>query len=112
MEMASSKQRMRHGGVSTASTADRSPPRPFRRAPESLKPFFETLSEKHVYIAHIDSKPKDFKKKIFAVPVLMNLAVLLLFIWRLNYIGPYYLSLLASTLGYANETTLIARESM
>lgn len=89
---------------------DGSPPAPFKRPPEVLKPFIETLDEKHVYIAHVDSKPRRFKKEIFTVPVLINLAVASLFAWRLYYMGPYYLRLLTSTLGYANETTLIAQE--
>jgi len=44
------------------------------------------------------------------VPVLLNVTVALLFVWRLYYIGPYYLQLLATTLGYLNETTLVAKD--
>ncbi len=40
----------------------------------------------------------------------MNLTVALLFVWRVYYIGPYYLRLLVSTLGYANDTTLLAKD--
>ncbi|TPX18125.1 uncharacterized protein E0L32_002634 [Thyridium curvatum] len=85
-------------------------PKPFRAAPSVLEPFYSTLSEKHVYIAHLDLKPKAFKRKIFVVPVLMNVAVVLLFLWRVRYIGPYYVQLLASALGYANETTVASKD--
>ena len=86
------------------------PPQPFKTVADSLRPFCETLATKHVYITHIDSKPSNFKRKIFVVPVLLNLAVAALFVWRLCYIGPYYLQLLATTLGYRNEVTLVAKD--
>ncbi|KAH7018120.1 uncharacterized protein B0I36DRAFT_253735 [Microdochium trichocladiopsis] len=81
-------------------------PEGFQAPPADLKPFLETLSEKHVYIAHIDNHPASFKRNIFAVPVLMNLAVCVLFFLRLWYIGEWYLKLLVSVLGYPNELTL------
>ncbi|KAK3321636.1 hypothetical protein B0H66DRAFT_177018 [Apodospora peruviana] len=103
------------GSSSSSSTTSKNaktgdPPRPLKRAPENLQAFTEWLSKKHIYIAHIDGKPRDFKRKIFAVPVLMNLVVALAFAWRVWYIFPYYLLLLTSTLGYANETTLRAAD--
>ncbi|KAM7207973.1 hypothetical protein V8F20_001767 [Naviculisporaceae sp. PSN 640] len=95
---------------SSSSSSSTEPPKPFKPAPESLKPFFSTLSKKHIYVAHIDGKPRDFKFKIFLVPVAMNIVVALLFAWRIYHIAPYYLLLLASTLGYPNELTLRASE--
>ncbi|KAL7620081.1 hypothetical protein AAE478_010631 [Parahypoxylon ruwenzoriense] len=86
------------------------PPAPFKRPPEVLQPFIDTLDEKHVYITHVDSKPQDFKRKIFAVPVLMNVAIAALFVYRHYCILPYYLRILASVLGYPNETTMVVEE--
>ncbi|KAK7943506.1 uncharacterized protein PG986_012619 [Apiospora aurea] len=86
------------------------PPAPLRSPPESLKPLLETLEEKHAYLIHVDDKPAAFKRQIFAVPVAMNLAVAALFCWRLYAMGTWYLQLLASTLGYPNETTIVAAE--
>ncbi|KAH8645680.1 hypothetical protein BX600DRAFT_390997 [Xylariales sp. PMI_506] len=86
------------------------PPAPFKEPPEVLLPLIETLEEKHVYILHIDPKPADFKRNIFMVPCLMNIAIVGLIIWRMYRIVPWYLELLASTLGYANDSTLIAAE--
>jgi hypothetical protein len=83
-------------------------PKPFKRAPESLDPFTLFLSKKHVYIAHIDSKPRAFKRKIFTVPVLLNVAVVLFFAWRVYYIAPYYLNLVIGALGHKNSTTVEA----
>lgn len=85
-------------------------PHPFKPAPDALAPFYTTLSKSHVYITHIDPRPAAFKRKIFLVPVAMNLAVTLLFLWRMYTILPYYLDLLTSTLGYANATTLRAAD--
>ncbi|KAH8888595.1 hypothetical protein GQ53DRAFT_242755 [Thozetella sp. PMI_491] len=84
---------------------------PFKPASDSLKPFFSQLSRNHVYIAHIDPRPRALKRKVFVVPVLMNIAVALLFVWRVYYIGPYYIKVITSTIGYENETTVKAAES-
>ncbi|ETS85943.1 hypothetical protein PFICI_03968 [Pestalotiopsis fici W106-1] len=86
------------------------PPVPFKAPPEVLQPLIETLDEKHIYILHVDNKPIDLKRKVFLVPVFMNLAIVALFAWRMWVILPWYLRVLTSTLGYANETTLIAAE--
>lgn len=87
------------------------PPQPFKRAPEVLAPFVSTLSRKHVYIAHIDNKPIDFKRKIFLIPVVINLGIVVLFVLRLRYIAPWYLQLVMSGLGHPNETTIYPADS-
>lgn len=89
-----------------ASSSSSEPPQPFKRAPEALAPFLSSLSPKHVYITHIDSKPKNFKLKIFLVPVALNIALVALFAWRANYIAPWYFALVTSALGHDNETTV------
>lgn len=94
---------------STASSSE--PPAPFKRAPKDLVPFYTSLSPAHVYIAHVDSKPADFKRKIFVVPVAINIAIALVFAWRVYYVSPWYFALLASGLGHNNETTVAPSES-
>ncbi|KAL8376717.1 hypothetical protein RB595_007710 [Gaeumannomyces hyphopodioides] len=74
--------------------SDGSPPKPYRTIPDSLKPFVSGLDPKHVYIAHLDSKPVALKRKIFLVPLAMNILVAVLFFMRLRYIGPWYMQLL------------------
>ncbi|CAK7272111.1 hypothetical protein SEPCBS119000_004951 [Sporothrix epigloea] len=101
----------RTGKVSGArKTSNSNPPAPFRRAPDSLEPLYDQLSTGYVYTAHIDGKPASFKRKIFSVPILMNIGVVLLFALRVWYIGPFYFLLLQSALGTANETTFIAKD--
>ncbi|KAI1122278.1 hypothetical protein F5Y10DRAFT_77707 [Nemania abortiva] len=85
-------------------------PAPYKRPPEVLQPIIDTFDEKHVYILHVDSKPRAFKRKIFLVPVCLNLAIAALFAWRVYYVGPYYLSLVTSAMGYWNETTMFVDE--
>ncbi|KAI5919401.1 hypothetical protein F4810DRAFT_503001 [Camillea tinctor] len=89
---------------------DTGPPAPYKRPPEVLAPLISTLDERHAYILHVDNQPASFKRNIFLVPVAMNLAVVGLFLWRLWRVGPYYLSILASVLGYANEATFVVAE--
>lgn len=82
------------------------PPPPFKRAPATLEPFLSRLDKTHFYITHIDSKPKDFKQKIFLVPVLMNVVIIGLILWRIRYIGPFYMKICFSLSGKYNETTI------
>ncbi|CAH0015883.1 unnamed protein product [Clonostachys rhizophaga] len=89
----------------TASAKKGSPPAPFKEPPEVLQPFIDTLSSKHVYVAHIDSKPAAFKRKLFLVPIAMNIGVVALFALRMYYIVPYYWKLMMSGFGNPNETT-------
>ncbi|KAK2628811.1 hypothetical protein QTJ16_001914 [Diplocarpon rosae] len=89
-----------------ASPPSLEPPPPFQRAPATLAPFLSELEAAHVYITHLDTKPTEFKKKIFLVPVLMNLVIAGVVIWRIRTIGPYYLKICFSLLGKPNETTI------
>lgn len=95
----------------TSSGATGSPPAPFKSPPEVLQPFINGLSEKHVYITHIDAKPASFKRKIFLIPVGMNVCVSLLFVWRMYWILPWYWQLVVSAFGYASEATFRASEA-
>ncbi|CAG9941380.1 unnamed protein product [Clonostachys rosea f. rosea IK726] len=94
-----------------ASAKKGSPPAPFKEPPEVLQPFIDTLSSKHVYVAHIDSKPAAFKRKLFLVPIAMNIGVVALFALRMYYILPYYWKLMMSGFGNPNETTFPVESS-
>jgi hypothetical protein len=89
-----------------SSTASLEPPAPFKRTPESLSPFLSKLDPKHIYITHLDLKPADFKRKIFLVPVLMNLTIIGLIVWRIRSIWPFYLNILFTMVGRRNEMTI------
>ena len=82
------------------------PPPPFTTAPPSLAPFLENLDPAHVYITHIDTFPASFKKRIFTVPVILNLSIALLLSWRLYHAIPSYLALSATVIGYATPATV------
>ncbi|KAL2151273.1 hypothetical protein VTH82DRAFT_6371 [Thermothelomyces myriococcoides] len=86
------------------------PPFPFKSAPAALQPFTATLPPGHVYIAHVDPRPAKFKRNLFLVPIGINLVVMVLFVWRVTSVGPWYLSVLLSMLGQANETTVRAAD--
>ena len=82
------------------------PPSPYSLPPALLIPFLETLDPKHVYITHIDRHPKGFKKKIFTVPILLNIGIIGLLAWRATYIFPFYSALVLSILGYSSPLTV------
>ncbi|CAL3971603.1 hypothetical protein PZA11_004936 [Diplocarpon coronariae] len=92
--------------TSQASAAALEPPPPFRRAPARLTPFLSELAKPHVYITHVDTKPREFKRKIFLVPALMNAVIGGLIVWRIRAVGPYYLKICFSLMGRRNETTI------
>lgn len=92
-------------------TTPSGPSPPFRSLPTALEPFVPFLRKYHVYVIHIDTFPSQFKRKIFFVPIGINIAICVAFLWWYVRIqGPWYLSLIASFTGVRNETTVIAKE--
>ncbi|KAH8732597.1 hypothetical protein GQ44DRAFT_697860 [Phaeosphaeriaceae sp. PMI808] len=81
-------------------------PEPFTPVPAELKDLLSTFSRDTVYITHIDTHPAWFKKRIFTVPLLLNLAITALLALRAYYILPHYLFILLSVLGTHNHTTI------
>lgn len=94
------------GPQKTATSSNIEPPKPFVRPSPQLDTFLPSLLKEHVYITHIDREPKDFKRKIFMVPLLMNVLIVAGMIWRIRTIGPFYIKLCLSLMGRSNETTL------
>ncbi len=84
-------------------TAPSPPPAPFSLPPPNLQPFLSTLDKTHIYITHIDTHPWPFKRRIFAVPILMNVAIVLLLAWRAYVAIPSYVAIALATLGYSTE---------
>ena len=84
-------------------------PKPFTRPSPKLDKLLPSLVKGHVYITHIDRKPKDFKRKIFMVPLLMNILIVTGIIWRIRSVGPVYMKICASLYGENNEATVDAR---
>ncbi|PSK44190.1 hypothetical protein B9Z65_170 [Elsinoe australis] len=82
------------------------PPSPFAICPEKLTPFTSNLDPEHVYITHIDRFPSEFKRRIFAVPVILNASLVLLLAWRIYSIVPFYLNLMNTILGYPSPLTI------
>jgi hypothetical protein len=81
-------------------------PEPFTPAPAELADLLSTFSRDTVYITHIDKHPAWFKKRVFSVPVVLNLTITLVLLWRLWYILPHYWEILLSVMGNANATTI------
>lgn len=114
--MAPSKRGPKSKASATSTTKSKtgagdSPPPPFKLPPEVLNSFVEELDPDHVYITHIDHKPAAFKRKMFMVPVAMNVGVVVLFVLRMRYILPWYFLIFLSSLGNRNETTFPVAKS-
>lgn len=101
----------RVGKAKEASSGKYSPPAPFKPIPDVLEDFVDDLDPTHIYITHIDSKPAEFKRKIFMVPIFMNFAVVLAFIWRMWSILPWYGQIAMTGLGHTNKTSFPFSES-
>ncbi|KAK4192272.1 hypothetical protein QBC35DRAFT_484784 [Podospora australis] len=107
---AKGKARLTPTASKTKKASSSSVPKPFKRAPDTLKPLLDTLPPNNAYVIHIDNRPVEFKRKIFSVPVGMNLAVVALLIWRMWVVVPWYVDIITSTLGYENATTVRAAD--
>jgi hypothetical protein len=92
-------------------TANATIPPPFTPAPSSLAPLLSTFSKSTVYITHIDPHPAYFKKRVFLVPVGLNVTIALLLLWRAYAAAPWYWALFMSILGNHNESTVLFAES-
>jgi hypothetical protein len=81
-------------------------PEPFSSAPAELADLLATFSRDTVYITHIDTHPAWFKKRIFTVPVVLNLCIAFALLLRAWSITPHYWAILMSVFGNANATTI------
>lgn len=88
---------------SSKSTTVSEIPAPYSVPPPVLKPFLAELDPAHIYIVHVDNHPWMFKRRIFAVPVLMNVVVALLLLWRAAVALPSYGAIVLATLGHNND---------
>ena len=86
--------------IPKATVISSKPPAPYTTPPPVFQPFLQGLNPKHIYIVHIDTHQWTFKRKIFAVPVLMNVVIAILLIWRARVALPLYAAILLATLGY------------
>ena len=82
------------------------PPTPFKLVPQSLQPLTSTLPTNHVYIIHLDRTPVDLKQRVFVVPVLLNLTIVLGLCLRIYYAAPAYLAQLITIFGYDTAYTV------
>ena len=83
--------------------AKSTPPSPYSIPPPSLASFLSTLNPAHVYITHIDTHPWIFKRRIFIIPIVMNIVIAILLFFRLRSAVPTYVSIALATLGVDND---------
>ncbi|KAF1978451.1 hypothetical protein BU23DRAFT_549890 [Bimuria novae-zelandiae CBS 107.79] len=81
-------------------------PDPFEPAPSHLAPLLDYFDKSSVYITHVDNHPAWFKKRVFYVPLGLNVVIALLLLWRAYAAIPWYWTLTMSILGHENETTI------
>ncbi|KKZ65284.1 hypothetical protein EMCG_08892 [[Emmonsia] crescens] len=77
----------------------KTPPAPFTQAPQSLTPFLESLSPKHVYLIHLDTHPRKHKRQIFLLPLFLNIAILTIILLRVYTGYSTYIDFLALVFG-------------
>jgi hypothetical protein len=84
---------------------------PFSATPEKLQKFLLTLSTNHIYIASLDSHPRDFKRRIFAVPLILNIFLVILLLYRLKFASTTYFSIFAAILGHDSPARIDTKNS-
>ena len=75
-------------------------PAPFAQAPETLEPFLSTLSADHFYLTSLDKHDRDFKRRLFLVPLFLNIFLTVLTCYRIYTGLPAYVGIFLSILGY------------
>jgi len=85
---------------SSTTAAPFTPPAPFQYAPAALQPFLSTLPTDHVYLVHLDTTPPTLKRRVFLVPVLLNVVITALLCVRVYYAAPVYLDQIITIFGY------------
>ena len=88
-------------------TSPAAAPPPFALIDDALKPLAAILDTSKVYIVHIDTHPWQFKRRIFAVPVLLNLFIAALIAWRWTAAIPTYTRLFWQMLGRGDKLSSI-----
>jgi hypothetical protein len=91
--MARPSKRSINAVAATTPSAATSIAPPFSAASDRLQPFLDLLDPAKVYIVHLDKLPVEFKRQIFAVPVLMNILIVVGLLWRWYIVVPKYLQL-------------------
>lgn len=81
-------------------------PDPFEPATSTLAPLLDDFDKSCVYITHVDNHPAWFKKRVFYVPLGLNVTIALLLLCRAYAVLPWYWTVLMSVLGNENETTI------
>ena len=85
-------------------------PRPWINAPSNLDPFLANLETDHFYITSIDRHDKNFKRRLFMVPLLLNIFLTVVVIYRIYIAVPTYLDILVQLLGYETAQKVDIRE--
>ena len=83
------------------------PPPPFKVPPDKLKDsFLSTLEQDHIYLTHIDIHPAAFKRRVFSVPILMNIFITLLLLVRFYFALPAYFAIFVAAFGGPADATV------
>ncbi|KAI9813723.1 MAG: hypothetical protein M1832_006096 [Thelocarpon impressellum] len=96
--MAKSRKAKQHHSPRPAPRSGALPP-PFARPSPALEAFLACLDPRRIYITHVDAHAPAFKRQIFLVPLLTNVALVLGLLWRLYVAAPPYLAALVAALG-------------
>ena len=86
-------------------------PPPFSPAPSSLDAFLQTLPKSHVYLTSLDTHPKSFKRRLFAVPLLLNIFISAMLLYRFQRALPIYIDLFLTIFGYQTSQTVDVKNS-
>lgn len=75
-------------------------PAPFAQVPAVLEPFLSTLSADHFYLTSLDNHDRDLKRRLFLVPLFLNVFLAILIFYRAYTALSIYVGIFLSILGY------------
>ncbi|KAL9617792.1 MAG: hypothetical protein Q9160_007446 [Pyrenula sp. 1 TL-2023] len=85
---------------------------PFQPVSDELQKFSSALDSDKIYVLHVDRTPTDLKRRVFMVPVWMNILFTVGLLIRLYYAIPFYCSFIISYFGRQGDDPWIQADRL
>ncbi|KAL9112182.1 MAG: hypothetical protein Q9227_003559 [Pyrenula ochraceoflavens] len=114
--MARERKRKTNGTTTTSTnksdevTTQANVPNPFKPVPPKYRPLVQALDKSRIHILHVDTTPIDLKRRVFMVPVWMNVVFTAVLLVRLYYAIPFYFQFLITYFGHERDPWIDANK--
>ena len=75
-------------------------PSPFTKVTLQLESFLSSLPKDHIFLTSLDNHDRAFKRRLFMVPLFLNIFLTIILIYRIKVAFPTYLGIFLALLGH------------